>query len=303
VLTIIFMYWRVLVALAALLSTGALSSCGGDAATAEPGTSVVAGFYPFAFVAERVAGGHASVQNLTPPGVEPHDLELAPQQVASVAAADVVVYERGFQPALDEAVTENGSGAIVEVTQTLAASRAQGGPALSADPHIWHDPTKLVPIASAVAKRLAEADPAHARQYRSNAAALVQDLQALDQDLARGLAQCQRRTFVTSHAAFGHLAHRYGLHMVPIAGLDPEAEPSPERLARLKHLAQARDLTTIFTETLVSPDLARTLADEVGVRTGVLDPIEGLTRPGTGEDYFSLMRANLAVLRKANNCT
>jgi zinc transport system substrate-binding protein len=296
------MYCRVLGGLVALVATAVLPGCGIDETASRPGTSVVAGFYPFAFVAERVAGGHASVTNLTPSGAEPHDLELTPQQVAAVAVADVVVYERGFQPALDDAVAENATGATVEVMDTLAASGERPTGATSGDPHIWQDPTKLVPVASAVADRLAQADPAHAADYRRNAAALVHDLQALDRDLSRGLAHCRRRSFVTSHAAFGHLAQRYDLQMLPIAGLEPQAEPSPGRLAALKRLAEARGLTTIFTETLVSPDLARTLAAEVGVHTAVLNPVEGLTRPGTGEDYFSLMRANLAALRKANGC-
>jgi zinc transport system substrate-binding protein len=283
-------------ALAALLA-----GCGSSPLAGEDGTSVVAGFYPFAFVAERVAGEHASVTNLTSSGAEPHDLELTPQQVAGIAEADVVVYEKGFQPAVDDAVEENAGGTAVEVTD--AVSSTSDTAAALQDPHIWQDPTALVPVTERVAGALAKSDPRHAEDYRRNADQLTQQLQALDQEFQDGLASCRRRTFVTSHAAFGHLAQRYDLRMVSIAGVSPDAEPSPGRLADLQALVVDEGVTTVFTETLASPVLARTLADEVGVRTAVLDPIEGLTQSSSDEDYFSLMRANLAALQKANGCT
>jgi zinc transport system substrate-binding protein len=291
--------WSVASVAAALLGA-LLSGCGGIPLSG-PGTSVVAAFYPYAYVAHRVAGSHATVVNLTAPGVEPHDLELTPQQVVQVAEADVVVYERGFQPAVDDAVGENAQGDLVEVSHVVPL--IPGASTRVRDPHIWQDPTKLAAVAQAVARTLERADPRHAADYRRNAAGLVGDLRALDGQFRQGLAHCRRQTFVTSHAAFAHLAARYGLRMVPIAGISPDIEPSPARLADLKHLVEAEHVTTIFTETLSSPAIARTLADEVGVRTAVLDPIEGLSAQTTDESYLSLMRANLAALRKANGCS
>jgi zinc transport system substrate-binding protein len=282
------------------LVSGFLAGCGATPLSG-PGTSVVAAFYPFAYVAQRVAGSHATVVNLTAPGAEPHDLELTPQQVAEIAEADVVVYEQGFQPAVDDAVDQNAQGEVIEVTRV--ASLDPGAAAQARDPHIWQDPTKLAAVARAVAGTLERADPKHAPNYRRNAVDLVRDLRALDGLFRRGLAHCQRRTFVTSHAAFAHLAGRYGLRMVPIAGISPDVEPSPARLAQLERLVRNENVTTIFTETLSSPAVAHTLADEVGVRTAVLDPIEGLSAQTAGEDYFSLMRANLSALRQANGCT
>jgi zinc transport system substrate-binding protein len=291
-----------------------VAGCGGVASVGGEGTSVVAGFYPFAYVADRVAGEHADVTNLTGAGAEPHDLELTPQQVAAVAAADVTVYEAGFQPAVDDAVQENAEGAVLEVTD--AAGHSSGDEALGhaghqsrgdahahPDPHIWQDPTKLAAVATSLAGKLAEADPDNAADYRRNADQLVADLQRLDRDYRRGLADCERRTFVTSHAAFGHLAQRYGLEMVPIAGLSPDIEPSPARLAELEQVVADKGVTTIFSETLASPALARTLAEEVGVRTAVLDPVEGLSDATQDEDYLSLMRSNLTALKNANGCT
>ncbi|MDQ4086163.1 MAG: metal ABC transporter substrate-binding protein [Actinomycetota bacterium] len=281
-------------ALCAGLSGGLLAGCGGGPSAGDDGTSVVAAFYPFAYVADRVAGPHATVTNLTAPGAEPHDLELSPQQVAEVAESDVVVYEQGFQPAVDDAVEENAEGAaVVEVTEVVP---------LAGDPHVWQDPAKLAAVARQVGRTLSRTDPGHAADYRRNAAELVAELRALDRRFRRGLADCERRTIVTSHAAFAHLAGRYGLRMVPIAGVSPDTEPSPARLAALERVVTEEDVTTIFTETLASPAIARTLADEVGVRTAVLDPIEGLSEATAGEDYFSLMRANLTTLRRANGC-
>jgi zinc transport system substrate-binding protein len=295
--------WKKLAAwLSAGISGCLLAGCGGAAPGAGDGTSVVAAFYPFAYVAERVAGAHASVTNLTAPGAEPHDLELSPQQVAAVAESDVVVYEQGFQPAVDEAVQQDAEGAVVEVTDVVPLD--PGGAAYgTGDPHVWQDPTKMAAVARQVARTLSQADPRHADDYRRNAAGLVADLRALDREFQRGLAHCERRTIVTSHAAFAHLAGRYDLQMVPIAGVSPEAEPSPARLAELEQVVTDRHVTTVFTETLASPALARTLADEVGVRTAVLDPIEGLSDATADEDYLSLMRSNLAAIRKANECS
>ena len=277
---------------AALLS--ACSEPGGAADSGEP--SVVAGFYPYAFVAERIAGEHAGVTNLTPPGAEPHDLELSPQQVALVTDADVMVYHSGFQPAVDDAVEQNTEGVQVEVTRIAPLE-------LAGDPHIWQDPTRLAAVATALADALARADPEHADDFRDNARDLVADLQALDREFRQTLQRCERRAFVTSHAAFGYLANRYDLEMIPIRGLSPDTEPSPSRLAELAALVRERGVTTIFTETLVSAETAQTLAGEVGVEVTVLDPIEGLSDTTADEDYLSLMRANLATLAEANECS
>jgi zinc transport system substrate-binding protein len=312
------MWTRLAAWLGAGLSGCLLAGCGGGTPVGGDDTSVVAAFYPFAYVADRVAGPHAAVTNLTAPGAEPHDLELSPQQVAAVAESDVVVYEQGFQPAVDEAVEQNAEGAVVEVTDVVSLStggadahadeHAAGGSGheheeMAGDPHVWQDPTKLAAVAQEMGRTLARTDPRHAADYRRNAAALVADLRALDRQFRQGLADCQRRTIVTGHAAFAHLASRYGLQMVPIAGVSPDTEPSPARLAELEQVVSDQNVTTVFTETLASPAIARTLAQEAGVRTAVLDPIEGLSAATADEDYFSLMRSNLAALRKANGCS
>jgi zinc transport system substrate-binding protein len=288
----------------------AVAACGGSSADASSGPTVVASFYPYAFVAERIAGDHATVTNLTAPGLEPHDLELTPQQVADLQDATVVIYEKGFQPAVDEAVDQSAQGLTLDTTSVVpledtgapAEPGDAGEPALTGDPHVWLDPNRLATITEAVAAELSRADPDHAAAYRANAIRLVARLHALDRDYRDGLADCERTQFVTSHAAFGYLAQRYGLQMIAISGLTPDAEPSPQRLSELAALVRQDDITTIFSEVLASPALADTLAREVGVKTAVLDPIEGLPDTDSQQNYLTIMRANLAALRQANGC-
>ncbi len=282
---------------------GCSAAGGGDGSGSQP--QVVAAFYPYAYVAERVAGDHATVTNLTAPGLEPHDLELTPRQVVDISGADLLVYEKGFQPAVDEAVDQSADGTTLDVTDVVPLQDT-GVPAeedLSGDPHLWQDPTLLLPITEEVRDDLITLDPDNATAYRANAKQLVADLTKLDTDFAAGLANCLRTEFVTSHAAFGYLANRYDLTMVPVAGLSPDIEPSPEQVAEVQDYITGAGITTVFSETLGSKEYADTLASDLGVRTAVLDPVEGLADEDSDDDYLSLMRTNLAALQKANNCS
>lgn len=264
--------------------------------------SVATAFYPLQFVTERVAGDLASVQNLTTPGKEPHDLEPTVRETAEITQADLVVFERGFQPALDDAVDQNATGDTIDVAQVVALQEA--GPTSESgglDPHFWQDPTLLAQVGDAVADQLGKIDPGHADTYTQNAAALRADLEGLDTAYASGLRDCARDTVVVSHDAFGYLG-RYGVSFEPIAGLSPEAEPTPADLGRLQALIASDGITTVFGERLVSPRLTQTLAADMGIRAEVLDPLEGLSVETEGEDYLTLMRQNLTALKEANGC-
>jgi zinc transport system substrate-binding protein len=249
-------------------------------------------------VAEQVGGAYVDVENLTSPGVEPHDVELKPKQVGAIQDADLVIHQSGFQSAVDRALDEAGRPADADVDVTDVAH--QDGD----DPHTWLDPRTMVAIAGAVADRLAQADPDHADAFAANAAELERRLTRLDRDLAAGLRDCETRTIVTSHDAFHYLAERYDLTQVPIAGLEPTNEPSPRQLAEISALVRREGITTIFTEELVSPAVAETVARETGARTATLDPIEGLGESNAKkETYLTLMRRNLDALRAANGCS
>lgn len=277
----------------------ALAGCADDGLSGGAGgDSVVASFYPLAFVAEQVGGDQVEVTDLTPAGAEPHDLELTPDQVDEILdAAVAIVMGNGFQPAVEDTAADR-DGATVTVLDELT-----GG--VDADPHVWLDPVLMRETVAAVTDGLVEADPDHAAGYERRARALERRLDELDAEFEAGLADCERDTIVTAHAAFGHLADRYGLEQLAIAGVAPDEEPSPARIAELADLVEDEGVTTIFTETLVSPDVAETLAREAGgLETAVLNPLEGLTddEVAAGDDYFTVMRDNLAELRVALGC-
>ncbi|WP_233358603.1 metal ABC transporter substrate-binding protein [Thermomonospora amylolytica] len=295
----------------------AATACGGGSeAGSGSGTRVIAGFYPMAWLSEQVGGTAVSVDTLARPGAEPHDLELSPRQIAELGEADLVVYVKGLQPAVDQAVSERAKDRGLDAASAVRTlpppaegehghehedEHGHGHDEGSYDPHIWLDPSRMATIATALGERLAKADPANAAAYRAGARTVAGRLTALDGEFQAGLKNCERRTMVTAHAAFGYLADRYGLEQVPIAGVDPTAEPSPQRLAELTHEIRENGATTVFTETLVSPKVAQALAREAGVRTATLDPVEGLA-DGSRDDYVSIMRKNLQTLRTALDC-
>lgn len=258
--------------------------------------SVLASFYPLQYVAEQVGKENVSVRAVTPPGAEPHNLELSPAKVAELADADLVVYASGFQPAVDDAVAQAAPASAVDVADA-AGLAAPGG---TADPHFWLDPTRLADVARVVAQQLGEADPDHAAAYEANAGDLSAELAALDAEYRSGLAVCERRTVVVAHEAYGYLAERYGLEQAGVSGIDPESEPAPARVAKIRRVIESQDVSTIFTESLVNPKVARTLAADLGVETALLDPLE--THAASGGEYPEVMRSNLAALRKGLDC-
>ncbi len=293
-----------------------LAACGSTTATTAPSgstpVSVVAAFYPLQFAAERVGGDRVRVSTLTAAGAEPHDLELTPQQVASVSDAGLVIFLRGFQASVDEAVAQAGGANGLDAAAgipTLAAPQgeideaaANGEAPPTTDPHIWLDPTNMARIVAAVATRLSTVDPAGATQYAVNAAALTAELTALDASWKSGTKTCTNRALVVSHEAFAYLAARYGLTQLGISGLTPDSEPSPARVAEVADFVRANDVRTIYFESLVDPKVAQTVAAETGAATAMLDPLEGLAG-GSTADYLSVMRTNLDTVRKGQPCT
>lgn len=299
--------------LAVATATLALAGCGAltDGGAAD-GREVVAAFYPLAWVTERVAGEEWTVTNLTSAGGEPHDLELSIEATAAVSDADLVVLLDGFQPAVDDTVDTNATGAVLDAGDVVDlrpttdhADEHQDDEDEHGhgdlDPHFWLDPARMAVLAEAVGAELAELDPDDARAYRRNATELGSELDRLDRELTDGLTGCERDLVVVTHDAFGYLT-KYGLRFEAITGLSPDAEPTPANLARLSDLIEDEGLTTVFSERLASSAMADALANDLGVTTATLDPLEGLTDETADEDYLSLMRANLAALREANGC-
>lgn len=289
----------------------------------DDGPRVVAAFYALEYAATEVAGDHIAVESLTTPGVDAHGLELSPQQIASLADADLVIYLKDFQPAVDDAIAQSGATNVLDVTEFahLVAAEEHGDHEHEGeeahegeegdehdghdhgelDPHFWLDPTRVAAVGQAIADKLPGSEQEKA-DFQANAATLTTKMDQIDDDYKTGLAQCERTAFITSHKAFGYLADRYGLEEIGINGINPEAEASPARIADVHRLAAEHDVTTIFFEVLASPALAESIAGDLGLKTGVLDPIEGLSDQSPGKDYPSIMEANLAALKAANGC-
>lgn len=306
-----------LVAMAAVMTSACAAGSGAPSAGGGR-LEAVASFFPLAVAVERVGGDAVEVENLTPAGGEPHDLELAPRQVDKLLDADVVVLMgQGFQPAMEE-VAARRSGLTVEVLPALGVPDGgepegegpggedgdEHGRETVADPHVWLDPTLMAEVVEHVAAALGEVAPGRASTFDANARAFVEELRALHSRYEEVLSDCERDTIVVQHQAFGWLAARYGLRQEPIAGLSPEAEPSPRRLGELSELVEQRGVTTVFTERRVSARVAETLAREAGVDVAVLDPLESLTdrRRAEGADYLSVMDENLRALEAALGC-
>jgi zinc transport system substrate-binding protein len=283
---------------------------------------VVASFYPLYEFAKQVAGEHAEVVSLVPVGIEPHDWEPAPQDVIRVHRAKLFVFNgAGLEPWVEKLLRDAKARGTVVVRTTervplLSGDRpghehaheakpgAPSGATPAVDPHVWLDPVRAQAQVEAIRAGLAKVDPANTAAYAANAQAYRAKLAALDAAFAAGLKECARRDFVTTHSAFSYLARRYGLTQIPIQGIEPEAEPSPARLAALVKLAKARKTRYVFFETLVSSKLAETLAREVGAQTLVLNPVEGLTKEeeAAGKGYLGVMDENLRNLRVGLEC-
>ena len=311
-----------------------LVACGSDANTATSNPTVAGGsagqgasakvrvlasFYPLYEVVRRVGGDRVDVSNLVAAGSEPHDLELSPRELDNLRNARLVVYVgAGFQPGLERGLetVESPDLRPLDVTREMRLLEGQEdehadehaaegeGEQHPQDPHVWLDPVLMGEIVSKVRDELVRIDPNGRRVYEANARGYQGELEALDGEFRRGLDGCRRKEVVTSHAAFGYLTERYHLEQVPISGISPEAEPSPRRLQEIVRFAREHDVEVIYFETLVDPRVAQTIAREVGAKTMVLNPIEGLTpeEQAQGKDYMDLMRQNLDNLRGGLGC-
>ncbi len=294
------------------VGTALLMSAGCAAPRVESGQlQVAATTYPLVFFAEQVGGPEANVVQMIPPGVEPHNWEPSPRDIVAIEQSDVFVFNgAGLEP-WGERVAESLKGKstiVVEATEGLELIEASGGDEhgnKGLDPHVWLSPTLAKLQVRHIANALAQADPNNRSRYERNAGKLEDRLEQLGEQFHRGLAQCRTNRFITSHAAFGYLAEEFGLEQVSIAGLSPDARPNPARMAALSELVKEMGGKYIFFETLASPALSETLAQEVGAETLALNPLEGLTPKDVqaGSDYFSVMQENLANLRVALECS
>ena len=296
--------------LAVALTPTAAHATRSDHSDSKKKVTVTAAFFPLAAAVAQVGGSLVKVTNLTPAGVEPHDIELNTQQAESVLDADLaVMVGNGFQPQVED-IAADRSGPTLNVLKALPINagdkKVEEGDATALDPHVWLDPVLYQSVVDAIASALSKVDPDHAADYTANAAAYNAKLATLNTEYETGLANCSRQLLVTAHEAFGWLTQRYGLTPEGIAGISPDAEPNPQRLADLTDLVEKKGVTTIYTEDLVSPKVSRTLAREAGgLKTATLNPLEGLTAKQikAGATYISEMQDNLQAIQKGLGCS
>ena len=285
---------------------GTLAACSDEGANTGNGTGrlvVAAAFYPLAEIAGSVGGDAVELVTIVPAGEEAHEYEPTPKQLTSLERADVVFYlGDGFQPGVEKAIdTLPGSVVKIDLLEGLTLLPLGDGN----DPHVWLDPLNMQLMTKAVELALAAARPAEADGFSLRAMGYQNSLAALDEEFNAGLAECANRYVVTGHEAFGYLAAAYGLTQESIAGISPGDEPSARTLEEVSAFVREHDITTIFFEENLPDDLSRTVADETGASTSVLNTDETLSddQVNAGDTYISVMRDNLAALRAALRCT
>jgi len=268
---------------------------------------VAASFYPMYEFARQVGGDRARVRNLTPAGAEPHDYELTPRDIIAVNTSKMLIYNgAGLEPWAQKLLPQlPPSVLVVNAAEgiriaTGASGENQGKP----DPHIWMDPILAQKQVDNILAGFIRADPEGKAVYEANAAKFKGELTGLHEQFQRALSTCRKKIFITNHAAFGYFAARYGLTQIGITGLAPDAEPSAAKVRELIRLARQNDIRVIYYESLVSPRVAAAIAREVGARTLVFDPLEGLTDEelAHGKNYLSVMGQNLRNLMQGLDC-
>jgi zinc transport system substrate-binding protein len=287
-----------------LLATPLLSGC----ASSEPHPDVMATFYPLAWLAERIGGGDVTVGSIVQEGVEPHDYDPTPSDLAKIVDAKLLVVQgAGFEQWIETARGQAPDTRIATATAGIdlrTGDPSEPGAADAQDPHTWLDPVLYQRMARTVEAAMAEAFPDKAAGFHARADALVADLRQLDGEFRAGLAHCETRFIITGHAAFGYMAQEYGFTQLGIQGLDPDAEPDTATINHVIEEARAHNVTVIFFEDLVSPRLAQTIADEVHAETRVLSPLEAIpqARIAQGASYLTVQRESLQNLRDAMRC-
>jgi len=281
------------------------------------GLKAAASFYPLAHFAQKAGGEQVEVFMVTPSGVEPHDFEPTPRDIKRIREAGLFIYNgAGFEPwaeRIEPSLRAAGTRtlAVASSFDLLKAGEPDehdgdehGHGQTVSDPHIWLDPLLAAGQTRLIGEALAAADPENAASYRDLANQYATMLEELHEEFRAGLSNCASRDLVVAHDAFGYLAKRYGLNVIPATGVFSGEEPSPRRIAEITRTIREKSITHIFFEPLSSPKVAGTIARETGAKTLPLNPLEGLTKDqeAAGEDYISVMRSNLANIKEALGC-
>ncbi len=273
---------------------------------------IVTTFYPMYFFAQKVAGHTANVELLIPNGVEPHDWDPTSKEMAKIQDAVMFIYNSRYFETWTEKVfksIDRSNLKVVEASKGIELMDAdsekednhQQEHKSFKDPHVWLSPVLAQQEVDNITQALKQKDPKNKDQYEKNAAAFKSQLADLDSLYKETIDKAKIKEFVTQHASFGYLAKQYGLTQIPIAGLSPDVEPTLGKLEELVKLTNEKNVKIIYFEGLTSSKVAQTLAKEIGAKTEVLNPLEGLTKEDEekGLDYIGVMEKNLEALKKS----
>jgi len=258
--------------------------------------SVVASFYPLAFLADEIGKEKIAVKNLTPVGVEPHEYEPTARDMVEIQQAKLLILNgENFEGWVKKVKSELKNVLVVEAAKDLMIEN---------DVHVWLSPELAKQEARVILSGLVQIDPLNRDYYMENEKLLENKLEKMTVDFRNGLSNCTHQEIIVSHGAFGYLAREFGLKQVAISGISPDEEPSMKQLTEVAQFARKNNVKYIFFERLISPKLAETIAEEVGAKTLVLDPIEGIDNNdiAVGKNYLTIMEDNLANLRTALEC-
>lgn len=256
-----------------------------------------ASFYPIYDFVKKIGMEKVNVSTVVPPGIEPHDFEPTAKQVVELQNADLIfINGAGFEEWLDRIGNDN----IVELSKGLSIENADSVP----DPHIWLDPVLVKNLSTAILDALITRDPQNADYYRNNNIEFNTKLDILNSDIKNNLTDCRLNDFIAFHDAFGYFANRYGLIQHSIEGLAPEAGVNPQSVSDAINLSRQLNISVIFGEENIDPRLSETIANEIGGRVLLLNPIELISQEeqDLGEDYISKMYDNLNNLKIALGC-
>jgi zinc transport system substrate-binding protein len=260
---------------------------------------VVASVYPMAYFAERIGGDDVHIVTLIGTGVNVHGFEPTPGDIRALGEADVAALNGlDLEPWFGRAIDALGDDAPA----TVVVASGSGLP--SGDPHAWLDPVAAQTQVGRIRDALVAADPGKATAYQERAAGLLADLRMLDEAFATTLAVCMLDHVVTTHAAYGRLAERYGFEQLAIANAEAEGDASPQRLAEIVDTLSTLATGYVLVEPALSERLAAAVARETGAALLPIHPIASVTDVELAEvgDYLALMRANLQSLRTAMVC-
>lgn len=277
------------------------------------GINVVTTFYPMYEFTQKVVGDEGNVSLMITSGVEPHDYEPTAKDIAKLHDADVFVYNNeNMETWVPSVLKEVKKQDVNVIKATEKITLMPGSEEEEAhdydekehhhelDPHVWLAPSLAIKEVETIRDELIKAYPDKTEIFTENATSYLNELSDLDNEFHQSLDNATEKHFVTQHAAFGYLAHEYGLTQVPISGLSPDEEPSPKRIAELKTFVKDNQVSYIYFEDNANDKVAKTLSDEAGVKLEVLNTLEGLSneKQKNGESYVSVMRDNLTALEK-----